>query len=183
MNNSLKSLPLPSWRKIVLFVCYMCVHIIPTPSPLTRSRTRPIQSVTLPSRTFVPRSVVTSHPAAKSTSRWRCCRPSSPAAAPPCPPSAGKTPAPSGCSRTSSSPPGRSGTQVAFEISKVCNRVFTMGQGAGLRVATRRFQAMGQTELSTCTAAPPGSWRSRPPPSSPPGPRTRSRRSGTSLRI
>jgi hypothetical protein len=31
--------------------------------------------------------------------------------------------------------------------SNVCNRVFTMGQGAGSRIETRRFQAMGQTAL------------------------------------
>jgi hypothetical protein len=34
--------------------------------------------------------------------------------------------------------------QVAFGKSKVCIRLFTMGQGAGSRVGTRRFQAMGQ---------------------------------------
>jgi hypothetical protein len=28
--------------------------------------------------------------------------------------------------------------------SKVCNRVFTMGQGAGSKAGTGRFQAMGQ---------------------------------------
>jgi hypothetical protein len=41
--------------------------------------------------------------------------------------------------------------QVAREKSKVCNRFFTMGQGAGSRVATGRLQAMGQLD-STSTA-------------------------------
>jgi hypothetical protein len=40
--------------------------------------------------------------------------------------------------------PRRSGTQVAFEKGKVCNLFFTMGRGAGSRVGTGRFQAMGQ---------------------------------------
>jgi hypothetical protein len=39
--------------------------------------------------------------------------------------------------------PRRSGTSCEFEKSKVCKQVFTMGQGAGSRVGTRRFQAMG----------------------------------------
>jgi hypothetical protein len=38
--------------------------------------------------------------------------------------------------------------QGACEISKVCNRFFTMGQGAGSRVGTRWFQAMGQLDSS-----------------------------------
>jgi hypothetical protein len=38
--------------------------------------------------------------------------------------------------------------------SKVCNRFFTMGQGAGSRIANRRFQAMGELH-SSCTTAPP----------------------------
>jgi hypothetical protein len=35
--------------------------------------------------------------------------------------------------------------------SKVCNRFFTMGQGAGSRVGTRRFQAMGQLNSTGST--------------------------------
>jgi hypothetical protein len=38
--------------------------------------------------------------------------------------------------------------------SKVCNRFFAMGQGAGSRDGTGRFQAVGQLDL-TCTGAPP----------------------------
>jgi hypothetical protein len=34
--------------------------------------------------------------------------------------------------------------KLNLEDSKVCNRFFAMGQGAGSRVATRRFQAVGQ---------------------------------------
>jgi hypothetical protein len=45
--------------------------------------------------------------------------------------------------------------QVALEESKRSARVFTMGQGAGSRVATRRFQAPGSTGFATCTQPPP----------------------------
>jgi hypothetical protein len=44
--------------------------------------------------------------------------------------------------------------QVAFGKAKVCNRFFTMEQGAGSRVGTGRFQAMGQLH-SSCTGSPP----------------------------
>jgi hypothetical protein len=43
--------------------------------------------------------------------------------------------------------------------SRVCNRIFTMGQGAGSRVGTGRFQAMGHTGFNlyspTTTASLP----------------------------
>jgi hypothetical protein len=40
--------------------------------------------------------------------------------------------------------PPRSGTHVSTRRAKLRNRVFATGQGAGSRVATRRFRAMGQ---------------------------------------
>jgi hypothetical protein len=52
--------------------------------------------------------------------------------------------------------PLRSGTScVRKSQSLFCIRLFTMGQGAGSRVGTGRFQAMGQTGCSLYSPAPP----------------------------
>jgi hypothetical protein len=47
--------------------------------------------------------------------------------------------------------PRRSGTSWHLK-RKVCNRLFTMGQGAGSRVVTRRFQAMGVQQVDSACA-------------------------------
>jgi hypothetical protein len=48
--------------------------------------------------------------------------------------------------------------QVECEKSKVCNRFFTMGQGAVSRVGAGRFQAMGQTAFNVYS---PLTWKGK----------------------
>jgi hypothetical protein len=65
---------------------------------------------------------------------------------------------PGGTSRRTT-PARGGGHSVAAQVdiwkkAKVCNRLLTMGQGAGSRAGTGRFQAVGQLDL-TCTGSPP----------------------------